>query len=302
MSQPTTSPLHAVIGIVCLGSLWGLMMSLAKMASGAGVPPLSYSLWQSTGAATLLLLLAFWRDLQFGFGWQHIRFYLAMGIFSIALPNANMALCVKHIPAGLMSLLVNLSPVVTYALAVLIRLEPFSGIRALGILVGLSGVVVLASPGVALPSAELLPWILQALLTPALYGLGNIIGVKLRPSDRNAPIVMAAGMLGGAISFLLPAATALDQLYLPWPPFLPGEWALIAVMFVSVCSYILYFDLLRRVGAVFVSQASYAVALSGLCWGWLFFGETIGLGVALSAVLIFAGLYLVNRRPSAAAA
>lgn len=298
MSSSSTSPLHAVIGIVCLGSLWGLMMSLAKMASTSGVPPLSYSLWQSTGAGMLLLLLAFWRDLQFGFGWQHIRFYLAMGIFSIALPNANMALCVQHIPAGLMSLLVNLSPVVTYALAVLIRLEAFSAVRAIGILVGLSGVVVLVSPGVALPSAELLPWILQALLTPALYGLGNIIGVRLRPSDRNAPIVMAAGMLGGAISFLLPAATALDQLHMPWPPFVPGEWALIAVMFVSVCSYVLYFDLLRRVGAVFVSQASYAVALSGLCWGWLFFGETIGLGVALSAALIFAGLYLVNRRPA----
>lgn len=301
MTQPTTSPLHAVVGIVCLGSLWGLMMSLAKMASSAGVPPLSYSLWQSTGAAALLLLLAFCRDLKFGFGWQHIRFYLAMGIFSIALPNANMALCVKHIPAGLMSLLVNLSPVVTYALAVLIRLEAFSAVRALGILVGLSGVVVLVSPGVALPDPELLPWILQALLTPALYGLGNIIGVKMRPSDHNAPIVMAAGMLGGAISFLLPAATALDQLYVPWPPFLPGEWALVAVMFVSVCSYILYFDLLRRVGAVFVSQASYAVALSGLCWGWVFFGETVGLGIILSATLIFAGLYLVNRRPGSPA-
>ncbi|MBM3545594.1 MAG: DMT family transporter [Alphaproteobacteria bacterium] len=298
MTSSTTSPLHAVIGIICLGSLWGLMMSLAKLATSAGVPPISYSLWQSTGAGLLLLALAAWRGLKLGYGWEHIRFYLAMGIFSIALPNANMALCVAHMPAGLMSLLVNLSPVVTYALAVLIRLEAFSALRALGILIGLSGVVVLMSPGVALPDPEQLPWLLQALLTPALYGLGNIIGVKLRPTDSNAPILMAAGMLGGAISFLLPAATALDQLYVPWPPLLPGEYALIAVMFVSVCSYILYFDLLRRVGAVFVSQASYAVALSGLFWGWLFFGETVGMGVVASAALIFTGLYLVNRRPA----
>lgn len=298
MSFPT-SPLHAVLGIICLGSLWGLMMSLAKMATSAGVPPLSYSLWQSTGAAALLLLLAAWRGLKLGFGSQHVRFYLAMGIFSIALPNANMALCVKHIPAGLMSLLVNLSPVVTYAIAVVIRLETFSAPRALGILVGLSGVVVLISPGVGLPSPELLPWLLQAILTPVLYATGNIIGVKLRPTDRNEPIVMAAGMLGGAMSFLLPAAVALDQLHPLWPPLLPGEWALVSVMFVSVASYILYFDLLRRVGAVFVSQASYAVALSGLFWGWLFFGETVGLGVVASAGLIFTGLYLVNRRPAA---
>jgi drug/metabolite transporter (DMT)-like permease len=297
VSAPT-SPFHAVIGIICLGSLWGLMMSLAKMATTAGVPPISYSLWQSTGAGLLLLALAAWRGLSLGFGWQHVRFYLAMGIFSIALPNANMALCVTHMPAGLMSLLVNLSPVVTYAIAVVIRLEAFSVVRAFGIVVGLSGVVVLISPGVALPSPDMLPWLLQAILTPILYALGNIIGVKLRPSDRNEPIVMAAGMLGGAISFLLPAATALDQLYVPLPPLHPGEYALLAVMFVSVASYILYFDLLRRVGAVFVSQASYAVALSGLFWGWLFFGETIGLGVVASAALIFTGLYLVNRRPA----
>lgn len=296
---PTTSPLHAALGIVALGSLWGLMMSLAKMAAVAGVPPLSYSFWQSTGSGLLLLLLAAWRSLKFGFGWQHVRFYLAMGIFSIALPNANMALCVKHIPAGLMSLVVNLAPVVTYGIAVLIRLEVFSATRALGILMGLSGVAVLISPGAGLPAPELLPWLLQALLTPALYALGNIIGVKLRPTDRNEPIVMAAGMLGGALSFLLPASVAMGQLHPLWPPLVPGEVALIAVMFVSVASYILYFDLLRRVGAVFVSQASYAVALSGLFWGWLFFGETFGLGVVASAALIFTGLYLVNRRPSA---
>jgi drug/metabolite transporter (DMT)-like permease len=152
-----------------------------------------------------------------------------------------------------------------------------------------------------LPDPALLPWLLQALLTPTLYAIGNIIGVKLRPSDRNEPTVMAAGMLGGALSFLLPASFALGQFHPLWPPLAPGEIALVVVMFVSVASYILYFDLLRRVGAVFVSQASYAVALSGLFWGWLFFGETIGLGVVASAALIFTGLYLVNRRPAAPA-
>ena len=301
MSAQTTSPLHAALGIVALGSLWGLMMSLAKLATTAGVPPLSYSLWQSTGAAALLLLLAAWRGLRLGFEWQHVRFYAAMGVFSIALPNANMALCIAHIPAGIMSLVVNLSPVVTYGLALSIRLEKFSLVRALGILVGLGGVVVLLSPGAGLPDPEMLRWLLQALLTPALYALGNIIGVKLRPADRNEPIVMAAGMLGGALSFLLPASFALGQFHPLWPPFAPGEMALFVVMVVSVASYILYFDLLRRVGAVFVSQASYAVALSGLLWGWVFFGETVGLGVAVSAGLIFTGLYLVNRRPAAPA-
>ena len=300
MSAPP-SPLHAVLGIVALGSLWGLMMSLAKLATGAGIPPLSYSLWQSTGAGLLLLALAAWRGLKFGYRWEHFRFYLAMGIFSIALPNANMALCVQHIPAGLMALVVNLSPVVTYGIALALRLETFAAARALGVLVGLSGVVILLSPGAALPDPALLPGLLQALLTPVLYAVGNIIGVKLRPSDRNEPPVMAAGMLGGALSFLLPASFAMGQFHPLWPPLAPGEIALVVVMFVSVASYILYFDLLRRVGAVFVSQASYAVALSGLFWGWLFFGETIGLGVVASAALIFTGLYLVNRRPAAPA-
>ena len=136
---------------------------------------------------------------------------------------------------------------------------------------------------------------LLAILAPIVMG-----AVSRAHQSRGGDSSGMAGMLGGAISFLLPSAAALDQLYAPLPPFKPGEWALFAVMFVSVCSYTLYFDLLRRLGAVFVSQASYAVALSGLCWGWLFFGETIGLGVALSAALIFVGLYLVNRRPARA--
>jgi len=291
------TPLRAALGIVLLGSIWGLMMSLAKVVTASGIPPLSYSLWQTAGAGVLLLLLAAWRGLRLGFTWPHFRFYLAMGVFSIALPNANMAFCIQHIPAGLMALVVNLAPVVTYGIALLVRLEVFAVTRALGILVGLAGVAILLSPGAALPDPEQLRWLLQALLTPALYALGNIIGVKLRPADRNQPIVMAAGMLGGALSLLLPAAYATSQIHVLWPPFHPGELALVTVMIISVISYILYFDLLRRLGPVFVSQASYAVALSGLVWGWVFFGETVGLGIAASAALIFTGLYLVNRRP-----
>ena len=58
-------------------------------------------------------------------------------------------------------------------------------------------------------------------------------------------------------------------------------------------------ELIRRAGAVFSSQLSFLISLSGVMWGMLLLGERHSLWVWGALVLIFTGVWLVTRRPDA---
>ena len=61
-------------------------------------------------------------------------------------------------------------------------------------------------------------------------------------------------------------------------------------------SYSLFFRIMELAGAVFYSMSHYVIALTGVAWGWLIFGETHGTVFWLAVVLILLGFSLVNQR------
>jgi drug/metabolite transporter (DMT)-like permease len=54
-----------------------------------------------------------------------------------------------------------------------------------------------------------------------------------------------------------------------------------------------------RAGAVFAAQVSYLVTAFGIFWAWVIFGETYSGWVWAAVALMFAGLFLVQPRPTA---
>jgi len=58
--------------------------------------------------------------------------------------------------------------------------------------------------------------------------------------------------------------------------------------------FLLFFELIRIAGAVFVGQVAYLVTLTGLGWGYVLYGETPGHWIWLAVLLVFAGVALVN--------
>ena len=86
-------------------------------------------------------------------------------------------------------MLVVLAPILTYAGAVAFRLERIWWPRVLGFGVGIVGVALLVVPETSLPSRELVPWILLALLLPIGYATTSLATALMRPAcDRIAPL------------------------------------------------------------------------------------------------------------------
>jgi drug/metabolite transporter (DMT)-like permease len=297
-----TSPLdHARTGhalslllLLVLGTNWGLGFTLGKFGVTGGLHPLAYAFWQCTGGGLVLLAVSAARRQLPPLSWAHMRYYLLCGLSNVALPNLIALTALgRGIPVGIIVLLVSLAPLLTYAVALLARLEAVSLRRAAGVLVGLAGAALILIPRASLPSPELFGWVLFALLTPLCYGISNVYLAWARPADVPSLALGGAMQLAAGIS-LLPLALALGTMHVPWPPLSTAEIANLSHIAVSSFGSLVFFELMRVRGPVFASQVGYIVCLSGVFWGRLFFGEQHSVWVWLAMAVIFAGLALVT--------
>jgi drug/metabolite transporter (DMT)-like permease len=144
--------------VVAAALLYGPMFSFNKGAADAGITPLRlYLLAIFAGWASLARLLhrqavaAEHSDGQPAGIWGH--WPLALGL-AIALVTYT----ASHLPAGVLTLVLALSPPFTYGLGVLLRLDRLSWFGVLGILFGFAGVTVLVAPTASLPDPGASGW------------------------------------------------------------------------------------------------------------------------------------------------
>jgi drug/metabolite transporter (DMT)-like permease len=288
-----TAPFLPLFLLLVLGSLWGLSPAFTKFLALEGLPAIGVVFWQTLIAGTGLLIMCRIRRVKIGLDRKYLVFFAVMGSVGIALPNSNMVFVVGHIPAGLMSVIIVTAPVITYVVAVAIRLEALDMRRAAGVLLGLVGVGFLVLPEGSLPTPEMLPFALLAFITPIAWALTNVYAEAARPSGAD-PMVLAMGTMYAAAITALVASLATGSFHPIWRDFDIGEQALIAYGLVTVATFFLYFTVVALSGAVYLAQVGYITTLMGLGWGAWFYGEKPSAWVWLAVVLVFAGLTLVN--------
>jgi drug/metabolite transporter (DMT)-like permease len=280
--------------MLTVGTLWGLTFSFAKAASDAGIGPLAYGFWQTTGAGTVLLLLCLFRREPLRLSRGHLTYYLATGFLSLAVPNLILQTVIGHVPAGVTAIVVTTVPLLTYAIAMAVKLEAFAVRRSLGLLAGFCGALVLLLPRASLPEPAMAGWVLLGFAAPLFYASGNVYVAKFRPASPALPL--AAGMLWGAAVWQAPAILLTDAFQMLTPPFSFGEWGVIGQICVTSLASILYFEIVRRAGPVFFSQVAYVVTLTAILWAMAIFGERHSWLVWAAAALIASGVALVNFR------
>ncbi|MDF2765261.1 MAG: Multidrug transporter permease, partial [Rhodospirillales bacterium] len=117
------SLLAPLLMMLTVGTLWGLTFSFAKAASDAGIGPLAYCFWQTTGAGTVLLLVCVLRREPPRLDRPHLAYYLTCGFLSLAVPNLILQTVIGHVPAGVTAIIVTTVPLLTYAIAMAVKLD-----------------------------------------------------------------------------------------------------------------------------------------------------------------------------------
>jgi drug/metabolite transporter (DMT)-like permease len=194
------------------------------------------------------------------------------------------------------AVIVSLSPVLTTGFArVFLPDERLTTAGVVGLCLGLLGVVVLARPT---PDALLAGGVVAKLLVfgaATSFALGSVLTRRI---EATLPIetMEAWSMLGGAL-LMHAISLALDESPADVTVTVEGLLALTYLaLAASALGFLIYFDLLDRLGAVEINLVSYVAPAFAALAGWVFLQERLSLTTVGGFALIFVGFLLVKRR------
>jgi len=280
--------------LLLLGTLRGGATSISRYVAINDFPPLAYSMWQSLICALLLLPMGYARSRQLAPLWRERRYFVVCALIGVAIPNVIFFYVVRTVAAGTMAVLLTLAPIVTYTLVVALGMERFGRLRALGIALGFAGALLIAMPRLS-GAVSLDWWVLVGLLCPLGYASMSVF-ISRHPLTGYHTFLLVGGTHLAAFLFLLPITVASGNLVLLWDD--PGlvQGLVVAHGFVAAAAYSMFFKIVKLAGPVFYSFSTYIIAVNGIFWGWIIFGESHPPHFWLAVAMIFGGLALVNYR------
>ncbi|RME41738.1 MAG: EamA family transporter [Caldilineae bacterium] len=280
--------------LLVLAALWSPSFLFIKLAL-VDVPPLTLAATRLTLAAIILVSVLHLRGERLPRRWEVWRKFFFMGFFANALPFALFSLGELVADSGMAAILNGTTPIFTVILAhFFIGDERLNMQKLGGVLIGFAGIVLLFAPEVQGNWARGgSVWGLVAFAVAAMsYGIGIVYA---RRNLRGLPpLVGPAAQLTMASVYLLPVALWVDRPF-GIRPGLPAIGSLLALaVFGTALAFMLYYHLIERASATFLSLVTYILPPAGLLLGVIFLDESPGWQAVVGCGLIIVGVMVVN--------
>lgn len=279
--------------IFVVGIAYGSTFSANKIAIGAGFPYIAYTFWVALFAALMLLILAAATSNLPKLSPAHLRQYAVVALFGVMGPVTVFAFVASKLPAGVITLVLMLTPALTYVFSFIARIERFRLLSMFGLALGAVGVLLIVLPEQSLPTAGSWVWILVALIASVSAALANVTAALLRP-PATTTLSLATGLLVVAAIGMLPIMLGIDGWVLfadmPWT----GVWAMLWAAAANAITFWCFLECVRMAGPVFFSQHNYVIVTAGILWAFALFGEQFSPWLWGALALMAGGLYMVN--------
>ena len=284
--------------LALMGAGWGLGQPLSKIAVEGGYRQFGLVFWQLAIGAVVLTVIQRVRGRPFRTDPAALRVYVLIALLGTLIPNSASYEAIRHLPAGLVSILLSMVPMFAFPIALAMGNERFALVRLAGLLLGLAGVLLIALPEASLPDRAMVVFLPLALVAPFFYGLeGNVVARWGTAGLPAVEVLHGASVVGMVLA--LPLALAAGQFIDPRPPWGAADGAVVLSALVHLAVYTAYVWMVGRAGAVFAVQVSYLVTGFGVLWAMLILGENYSSWVwAAMAVMLF-GMFLVQPREDA---
>lgn len=280
-----------------LTAIWGASFLFIKIALET-LPPLTIVALRLTLGAILVWALVLPRRPSLRrIPWGAMLF---VGLTNSAVPFVLITWGEQYIPSGIAALVNGAVPIFAAILSHwALQEERLSLLQWGGVLLGFFSLGWLFFPDVWQAWHGLATWDgvlgqLAVVLASVCYAVGTVYARKhLRTFD---PFLSAASQLTWGAALLWPLAFAVGS-GLSWAAFPPRT--LLAIGWLGLLSsgvaYVLYYALLRIMGATQVAMVTYVIPIVGLILGALVLHEPIGWHVILALGLILTSIVVVNR-------
>ncbi|RTZ43248.1 DMT family transporter [Candidimonas sp. SYP-B2681] len=274
--------------LLLLAAIWGGSFLFMRLAVNDFGPVAFIEMRIGISAIFLLILSAFMGKLDaLKTHWKAIS---VCGVFNVALPFFCFAYAAQTVPAGTLAVINAMVPLCGALIARVWLHERLTWLRALGLLIGFAGILVLVWEDLSF-HANGSGWpVLVALGAPFFYGIAACYTTKyLKGVD---PIACATGSVTASALLLLPLAIW------TWPatPISNVAWgsAVAVAILCTGIAYIIFFGLIARVGATKAITVTFLVPVFGIFWGALLLDEAITTAVVTGAAIVLCGTLLAT--------
>ncbi len=284
-----------LLDIFILAMLWGPSFVFIKIALSDVTPITIVTLRIGLGALFLYLFLK-WKRIVIPKNralWMH---GFVLGLFANSLPFMCFNYALQTISTSLSALINGTTPILTILLAnIFLKDEPLTWNRGIGVIIGLSGFLVLFLPAVlGLDVGGDTFGMFFSFLGASSYSIGMIYG---RLFVQHAPAYIAPMLqLFTSVFYLIPIAFVIED---PIPVLQKASlstWgAMVGLAFLgTTLAFIMYYRILLKQGATALSMVTYLLPIIGTILGVVFLHERIGLHFVAAALLILCGVLVVN--------
>lgn len=281
-----------------LSAIWGSSFMFIKIGLDGGLTPLTLVAIRLGLGALVMLALMRRQGLSLPRRGEVLLSLAFLGFINNVIPFTLITWGEQYISSGLTAILNSTVPFFAVILShVFLADERLNRRRVAGVMVGFLGVLLLFAPDLSsavTALADRLAGQLAIILASAGYAMGSVF--TRRRLQHVPAAVLAASQLGFAFLWTLAPAIVWER---PWQ-LQPSAPALFAVTWLGVLgsgiAYFLFFRLIKAIGATPTTMVTYVIPLFAVVFGLVFLREPLHWSYAAAMALIFAGVWLVNRR------
>ena len=265
---------------------------MLKIAVLSGISYIGILTLTTVGVGIGMSAIALLRGRKPEFKRRHMIFYLVCALSGYLLPMIAELVVIAHMPAGLLTLIVSISPLATLLFAWLMRTDIINLPRVAGILLGAFAIFAILLPDAHISEAVAWHWLLIALVVPVSYSIHHNYAARCWPADSDSyQVACGEAIVASLILIVFSLFNWQSQDLQSWNQ---GHSAILFMAVISLIDIYIYFELIRLKGPIFTSHGNYVMVISGVLWGMLIFAERPSPLMWVSALLLVMSLYLVG--------
>lgn len=282
------------ITLFILAVLWSSSFAAIKIGVET-VAPTTLVAGRLLTATVLLLFFAAWRGRMLPALSGEWAIYFFLGAAGYSIPFFLISWGEIVVDSGPAAILMAIMPLTTMLLAHFFTTgETMTLRKAIGLLAGLGGVVVLVGPEALLRLGGDAIRELAIAGGAIFYAINAIVSRRLKPADpvaRSAAVVLCAAIQMVPLALWFDGVPQMESV---------SSWGSVVYLgvFPTAIATIVFFHLIDTQGATFVALNNYIIPCLGVFWGVLLLGESVTLQSILALTIILAAIAIATRRPS----
>lgn len=286
--------LYSLIALMIAG--WTGNYIAGKIALRAFPPVLLYGMRISM--AGILILPAYWwerwRRTERPWKLRDVPQLVILGLFGVALNQFLFVVGLSHTSVAHSSIFANLTPILVLLLASMRGLERLTGWKLVGVMVALTGVVLLRTLDAGPQGEATLTGDFLTFCGALAFSIFTVLG-KPQANRYGTVTVNTFAYAGGAL--LMSPVTLWQSAGFDFRAVPFSAWASVFYMALlpSVICYLIYFYALAHMEASRLAAFSYLQPLLATVFGIFILHEHVTLALVVSGIVIFGGVYITER-------